>query len=186
VWSGRPARYCIRQKRHSHPRQKNLSSRGGLTSSDEGSHLSPHHPSLKGSSHKKAAGFPPQEITLSFRMAKRKKEFDLKGPRRCRGPFLDHSGGKSRSKMRINSIQVGHFRSIEMGSLVSCGGLNVLIGKNNAGKSNLLSAIEIFLRQLRRGVLRAFYPPGDPPTSSRIEIRRSHFGSPSSLNFLLT
>src|ERR1700687_4348087 len=60
--------------------------------------------------------------------------------------------------MRIKSVQVRHFRSIEKGCLVHCGGLNVLIGKNNAGKSNLLSAIEIFLRHLRGGVLSSFMP----------------------------
>jgi putative ATP-dependent endonuclease of the OLD family len=61
--------------------------------------------------------------------------------------------------MRIKSVQIRHFRSIEKGGLVNCGGLNVLIGKNNASKSNLLSAVEIFLRHLRRGVLSNFLPP---------------------------
>jgi hypothetical protein len=36
--------------------------------------------------------------------------------------------------------------------------LNVLIGKNNAGKSNCISALELFQRHLRRGVIAAFLP----------------------------
>ena len=60
--------------------------------------------------------------------------------------------------MRINSVQIRHYRSIECGSLIKCGGLNVLIGKNNAGKSNCLSAIESFLGHLRKGVVAEFLP----------------------------
>lgn len=55
--------------------------------------------------------------------------------------------------MRIRAIQIRHFRSIANAGLINCGGLNVLIGKNNAGKSNLLAAIELLLRHLRRGLL---------------------------------
>jgi putative ATP-dependent endonuclease of the OLD family len=55
--------------------------------------------------------------------------------------------------MRIRSMQVRHFRSIENSGLTNCGGLNVLIGKNNAGKSNLLAAVEICLRHLKRGLI---------------------------------
>jgi putative ATP-dependent endonuclease of OLD family len=57
--------------------------------------------------------------------------------------------------MRIMSFYVRHFRSIENAELQRCGGLNVLIGKNNAGKSNLLSAIEHVLNHLRRGAVAA-------------------------------
>jgi len=41
---------------------------------------------------------------------------------------------------------------VENSGLTACGGLNVLIGKNNAGKSNLLAAIELLLRHLKRGL----------------------------------
>jgi putative ATP-dependent endonuclease of OLD family len=57
--------------------------------------------------------------------------------------------------MRIMSVYVRHFRSIESAELLQCGGLNVLIGKNNAGKSNLLSAIEHVLKHLKRGAVSA-------------------------------
>jgi AAA15 family ATPase/GTPase len=45
--------------------------------------------------------------------------------------------------MRIQSLEVRRFRSIEKTVLTNCGGSNVLIGKNNAGKSNILSTIEV-------------------------------------------
>jgi predicted ATPase len=53
--------------------------------------------------------------------------------------------------MNIISLHIRHFRSIESAALTHCGGLNVLIGKNNAGKSNILSAIDVALAHLRRG-----------------------------------
>lgn len=55
--------------------------------------------------------------------------------------------------MRIRSIHVKHFRSVESASMTGCGGLNVLIGKNNAGKSNLLSTIELMHSHLSRGYI---------------------------------
>lgn len=57
--------------------------------------------------------------------------------------------------MKIISVYVRHFRSVESAELLRCGGLNVLIGKNNAGKSNLLSAIEHVLSHLKRGAVSA-------------------------------
>ncbi len=55
--------------------------------------------------------------------------------------------------MKILAVRVKGFRSIESADLPNCGGMNVLIGKNNAGKSNLLSAIELVMNNLRRGAL---------------------------------
>ena len=46
--------------------------------------------------------------------------------------------------MRLNSMKIQNFRSVSEASLLECGNLNVLIGKNNSGKSNVLSAIQIF------------------------------------------
>jgi AAA ATPase domain len=50
--------------------------------------------------------------------------------------------------MRIRSIEVRRFRSIEKTVLTNCGGLNVLIGKNNSGKSNVLSTIDLMHQHL--------------------------------------
>jgi putative ATP-dependent endonuclease of the OLD family len=45
--------------------------------------------------------------------------------------------------MRLSSIGIQGFRSIAQADLAQCGALNVLIGKNNSGKSNILSAIQL-------------------------------------------
>ncbi len=41
--------------------------------------------------------------------------------------------------MRLEQVHFKGFRSIQDVTLSHCGGFNVLIGKNNAGKSNLTS-----------------------------------------------
>lgn len=46
--------------------------------------------------------------------------------------------------MQLVSIRIERYRSIESASLDDCGNLNVLIGKNNSGKSNVLSAVRTF------------------------------------------
>ncbi len=46
--------------------------------------------------------------------------------------------------MRLDSIHAQGFRSLQDVTLSDCGELNVLIGKNNSGKSNLLSAVRFF------------------------------------------
>lgn len=53
--------------------------------------------------------------------------------------------------MRIESVHLRRFRGLESASLTDCAGLNVLIGRNNAGKSSVLAAIETGLSQLRSG-----------------------------------
>ena len=46
--------------------------------------------------------------------------------------------------MKLEAIGISGFRSIEAASLADCGGFNVIIGKNNAGKSNILLGINAF------------------------------------------
>jgi putative ATP-dependent endonuclease of the OLD family len=48
------------------------------------------------------------------------------------------------AKLRLSTIEISSFRSIEKADLAQCGSLNVLIGRNNSGKSNILSAIQLF------------------------------------------
>jgi putative ATP-dependent endonuclease of OLD family len=55
--------------------------------------------------------------------------------------------------MKVLSVHIRRFRSIENGEMTNCGGLNVLIGKNNSGKSNLLSTVDTAQRHLNRGSL---------------------------------
>ena len=64
--------------------------------------------------------------------------------------------------MRIQSLHIRRFRSVERASLEKCGGLNVLIGKNNAGKSNLLAAIEMTIGHLKAGSIAGFWKTSRP------------------------
>jgi AAA15 family ATPase/GTPase len=49
----------------------------------------------------------------------------------------------------IKSLHVRNYRSIEAASIENCGHLNVFIGKNNAGKSNLLATINLIFQHLK-------------------------------------
>ena len=46
--------------------------------------------------------------------------------------------------MKLIKFNIMHFRSLRDVRLTDCGDFNVLIGKNNAGKSNVLTAIDMF------------------------------------------
>ncbi|WP_078614284.1 AAA family ATPase [Streptomyces griseus] len=46
--------------------------------------------------------------------------------------------------MNLQDLHVNGFRSVSDATLGDCGELNVLIGKNNSGKSNILTAIKFF------------------------------------------
>jgi putative ATP-dependent endonuclease of the OLD family len=58
---------------------------------------------------------------------------------------------KGVARVAIRSVQIRGFRSVASSGLEKCGNLNVLIGKNNAGKSNILAAIELVLLHLKQG-----------------------------------
>ena len=53
--------------------------------------------------------------------------------------------------MRVETVQVRNFRSVAVSELESCDGFNVLIGKNNSGKSNILAAINAFFAAVNDG-----------------------------------
>jgi hypothetical protein len=55
--------------------------------------------------------------------------------------------------LKIQSIHIRKFRSVAKTSISHCGPLNVFIGKNNAGKSNLLAAIEVVIKFLKGGTI---------------------------------
>ncbi|MDZ8054068.1 MAG: ATP-dependent nuclease [Aulosira sp. ZfuVER01] len=60
--------------------------------------------------------------------------------------------------MKLESVFVKSFRSIESSELTNCGRFNVLIGKNNSGKSSALSAIHAFFNCLRDGEVLTLKP----------------------------
>lgn len=57
--------------------------------------------------------------------------------------------------MRIRNIYTRRYRSLEKTSVEECGGLNVLIGKNNSGKSNILSTIMLVHSHLAHSTIAA-------------------------------
>jgi predicted ATP-dependent endonuclease of OLD family len=61
--------------------------------------------------------------------------------------------------MRLECISIKRFRSISLCELPSCGGFNVLIGKNNSGKSNILSSIDNFFSCIGDGQVVKLDPP---------------------------
>ncbi|MFW9889491.1 MAG: ATP-dependent endonuclease [Candidatus Thorarchaeota archaeon] len=52
--------------------------------------------------------------------------------------------------MKLVEFHVANFKSIEAASLHNIGAFNVLVGRNNVGKSNILDALEIFLLNIGR------------------------------------
>lgn len=53
--------------------------------------------------------------------------------------------------MKLESVSINKYRSIDSTKLTNCGGFNVLIGKNNSGKSSILSAINTFFTCIHAG-----------------------------------
>lgn len=60
--------------------------------------------------------------------------------------------------MKLENVIIKKFRSIEDGELAICGEFNVLIGKNNSGKSSVLSAINAFFNCVKNGEVLALNP----------------------------
>ena len=67
--------------------------------------------------------------------------------------------------MRLESLRIRRYRSIEDAELPACGAFNVLIGRNNSGKSTILSAIRAFFTCIEDGVASI-----DPPIRQQIDF----------------
>ncbi|MEG4349283.1 AAA family ATPase [Microcoleus sp. LAD1_D3] len=61
--------------------------------------------------------------------------------------------------MKLESVYISKFRSIKSVDIIKCGDFNVLIGKNNSGKSSILSAINSFFNCIQDGNVVALNPP---------------------------
>ena len=61
--------------------------------------------------------------------------------------------------MKLETVSIKRFRSIKSVQLVNCGRFNVLIGKNNSGKSNILSGIGAFFTCIRDNSVVTLAPP---------------------------
>ena len=76
--------------------------------------------------------------------------------------------------MNLQSVHVENFRSIERETLKDCGSFNVLIGKNNSGKSNVLSAIDTFFKCIKDAQIVSL----NPPIGKEIDFYQRKFDSP--------
>jgi len=56
--------------------------------------------------------------------------------------------------VRITELYVANFRSIKEVKLSDLGGVNLVVGYNGSGKTNLLSSIFTFIRNLNSGIER--------------------------------
>lgn len=61
--------------------------------------------------------------------------------------------------MELTSLEIKNFRGARNVTIPHVGNFNVLIGKNNSGKSTILGAIKAFFQCLRRGEVVALTPP---------------------------
>lgn len=61
--------------------------------------------------------------------------------------------------MKLEQVSVSRFRSVQNAQLAACGPFNVLIGKNNSGKSSLLSAVNTFFSCIADAQIIALDPP---------------------------
>jgi len=55
--------------------------------------------------------------------------------------------------MKVQALKINGYKSIDNAEISNCGNLNIFIGKNNAGKSNILSAIELVQNHLSNAVI---------------------------------
>lgn len=80
--------------------------------------------------------------------------------------------------MKLETVRIKRFRSIIDAQLDNCGNLNVLIGKNNSGKSNILSAIYTFFACIRGGSLVTL----DPRIGQVIDFNQRDINLPIEFN----
>ena len=85
--------------------------------------------------------------------------------------------------MKVEAIQIKHFRSVSCCDLTLCSGFNVLIGKNNSGKSNILSAINAFFLAVSEGGVICL----DPSINQNVDFHNKDSETPVevALTFLL-
>ena len=76
--------------------------------------------------------------------------------------------------MKLETVNIKGFRSIENAELANCGDFNVLIGKNNTGKSSVLLAINAFFYCIKDGQVVS----PNPKFSQEIDFFKRQTNSP--------
>jgi predicted ATP-dependent endonuclease of OLD family len=82
--------------------------------------------------------------------------------------------------MQISTVRLLNYRSFKESHLSGCGSFNVLIGKNNTGKSNILSAIRLFFGIVSQGKVATL----DVPPVSEIDYYNRNTSSPLEISIL--
>lgn len=80
--------------------------------------------------------------------------------------------------MKLEAVNIKNFRSIQEVTLEECGSFNVIVGKNNAGKSNILRAINIFFESLKRGKILVL----NPNIGKSTDFHQQLVGTPIEIN----
>ena len=85
--------------------------------------------------------------------------------------------------MKVETVHIRNLRSVSSCELFSCGGFNVLIGKNNSGKSNVLFAVHAFFAAVRNGDIVCL----DPLVDKELDFYGRNSESPAevTLTFML-
>ena len=76
--------------------------------------------------------------------------------------------------MHLKALSVSNFRSIDKLALEECGPFNVLIGKNNSGKSTILTSLYAFLLTIRDDTLVYI----DPPIGKALDFHKKRGHAP--------
>lgn len=76
--------------------------------------------------------------------------------------------------MKLEAVNITNFRSIQEVTLEKCGGFNVIVGKNNAGKSNILRVINIFFESLKQGEILVL----NPSINKSLDFHQELVGTP--------
>ncbi|MEU7572882.1 AAA family ATPase [Micromonospora sp. NPDC049240] len=63
-------------------------------------------------------------------------------------PLITKSHEDAETKMKLRTVELCDFKSVAHTELLDCEDFNVLVGKNNSGKSNILSGIVFFFTHL--------------------------------------
>jgi energy-coupling factor transporter ATP-binding protein EcfA2 len=74
----------------------------------------------------------------------------------------------------IRNLHIRNYRSLEKASFTDCGPLNVLIGKNNAGKSSVLATLPLVFEHLATGSIVTSWPhPRHVEEFTHRDVRRA-------------
>jgi putative ATP-dependent endonuclease of the OLD family len=84
----------------------------------------------------------------------------------------------------IKNIHIRNFRSLAKTAVPNCGGLNVLIGKNNAGKSSVLAVVPMVVNHLAQGRIATAW--ATPRPVEQFTNRESHRALQIGIEFALS